>query len=143
MKLHRALCAAASCLLVTGCRDIVHNPTVWRRNIASTDGQWLATARTDQWGGFGTAWVETTVSLRKPNKTVNRGKAFDIFSFPGERGIHKAYTLTDENASRDIRLNWLSPKHLEIDYASDVQPDLAVIRFSDVDITYRAVPPPQ
>lgn len=103
----------------------------------------MATARTDQWGGFGSAWVETTVALSRPDKTVNRGKQFDIFSFPGERGIHKAYTLSDENASRDLQLTWLSSKHLEVKYASDVQPDLAVIRFSDVDVTFRVVPPPQ
>ncbi len=95
--------------------------------------------RTDQWGGFGTDWVETTVSIQRLNGTVNHGKPFDIFSYPGGGDIPKTYTLSEQNADRDLQVRWASPKHLEITHKSPVDPDLEVIRFSDVDITYTLV----
>jgi hypothetical protein len=33
-----------------GCR---YYPVVWKHDFRSPDGAWIATARTDQWGGFG------------------------------------------------------------------------------------------
>jgi len=60
--------------ILAGCHS---SPTVWKQDVRSPDGAWIATARTDQWGGFGSAWVETTGSIRKLNKTVNNGKPFD------------------------------------------------------------------
>ena len=104
--------------------------------MPSPDGTWVATARTDQWGGFGSAWVETTVSIRKLDGTVNHGKPFDVLSYPGGGNIPKTYTLAQENADHDLQVRWASSKHLEIAHASPVEPDLEVIRFSDIDVTY-------
>jgi hypothetical protein len=57
----KALCRLAVFTVVfsgfLGCHD---DPTVWRKDFRSPDGAWLATARTKQWGGFGSALVETT-----------------------------------------------------------------------------------
>lgn len=120
----------------SGCRQIGHDPVVWKTEVRSPDGTWIATARTDQWGGFGTARVETTVSIRKVDGTVNHGEPFGILSFPDGGGISKAYTLSDDNADRSLDVRWTSPKHLEITHTSAINPDLEVVRFSDVDITY-------
>jgi hypothetical protein len=92
--------------------------------------------RTDQWGGFGTAWVKTTVSIRKVDGTVNRGKPFDVLSYPGGGDIPKTYTLSEMNADQNLQVRWASPKHLEIMHKTSIDPDLEVIRFSDVDVTY-------
>ena len=46
-------------------------------------GNGLLQQQPGQWGGFGSAWVETTVSIKKADKTVNKGKPFDVFSYPG------------------------------------------------------------
>ena len=130
-------------VLLAGCYG---SPTVWKQDVRSPDGAWIATARTEQEGGFGSAWVETTVSIRKVNRTVNRGKPFDVFSYPGGGSIPKSYALSNENADPDLQITWLTPRHLQITHRSPVSPDLEVVRFADIDISYlkneRAVPAP-
>ena len=108
-------------LSLSGC-GYFYDPTVWVKDLRSPDGAWTATATTRQWGGFGSAWVETTVSIRKIDKTVNKGKPFDV--------------LSPENADADLQVSWLTPNHLQIGHKSPVEPDLAVIRFANVDVTF-------
>lgn len=110
--------------------------------MQSPDGVWLATARTDQWGGFGSAWVETAVSLKKLDGTVHRGKPFDILSYPGGGPIRKPYVLSEANAGGGVKLNlkWLTPRHLEIDYHGTIDPDLQVVKFDGVEITLQQSP---
>jgi hypothetical protein len=119
--------------LSSGCR---YDPVVWRTELRSPDRAWLATAHTDQYGGFGSAWVETVVTLTKLNGTVNRGKPFDVLEYPDGGPIHKSYTLSQENAGGGVNLEmrWLSSNHLEIDYSGKIDPDLQVVRFGGVDI---------
>ena len=131
-----AATALAGAMVLPGCNSN-SNPTVWRKDIRSPDGAWVATARTDQWGGFGSAWVETTVSIRKVDRTVHHGKPFDVLSYPGGGSIPKTYVLSDENADQDLNVVWLTPKHLGITHRSRVDPDLAVVRFSDIDISFQ------
>jgi hypothetical protein len=97
----------------------------------------LATAQTKQWGGFGSAWVETSVSIRKIDGTVNRGKPFDVFSYPGGCKIPKTYVLSDENLDPDLQMVWLGSNHLQLIHRSPIDPDLEVIRFSNVDISFQ------
>lgn len=118
---------------LAGCHS---SPTVWKQDFRSPDGAWVATARTDQWGGFGSAWVETTVSIKKLDRTVNDGKPFDVFSYPGGSSIPKSYILSNENADQKLQIVWLTPHHLQISHLSPVNPDLAVVRFADIDISF-------
>ena len=127
--------ATVAVLFLSGCVDH-YDPTVWRKDWRSPDGAWTATAVTRQWGGFGSAWVETTVSIRKIDKTVNKGEPFDIFSYPGGGRIPKTYVLSPENADTDLQMIWLTPAHLQIGHKSPVEPDLAVIRVANVAITF-------
>ena len=48
-----------------------------------------------------------------------------------------AYVLSDANAGRDLQVTWLSPTHLQIAHKSAIVPDLEVVRFSDIDISYQ------
>jgi hypothetical protein len=120
--------------ILSGCR---HYPTVWRTELRSPDGKWLAIARTDQYGGFGTAYVDTVVTLTRLDGTINRGRPFDILVYPGGGPIRKSYVLSDENAGGGVNLQmkWLTPTNLEIDYSGNINPDLQVVRFGGVDIT--------
>lgn len=102
-----AATGVAALAMLSGCHN---DPTVWEKDVLAPGGAWVATARTRQWGGFGSAWVETTVSLRKLNGTVNRGKPFDILSYPSGM-ISKAYVLSNENADTDLQLAWSGPTH--------------------------------
>ena len=56
-----SLIVLAAGLLGIGCNDA---PIVWRAEVASPDGRWIAVALTRQGGGFGTAYINTTVSLK-------------------------------------------------------------------------------
>lgn len=124
--------------LLVGCR---YDPTVWKQDFRAPGGAWIAKARTDQWGGFGSAYVATTVSLVRVDGTYNKGEAFDVFSYPGGGPIPKTYVLSDDNADRDLHLKWLTPTHLEVTHLSLVeQPTLEVIRFGNVDVTFRLSP---
>lgn len=128
-----AATVAAALAMLSGCNN---DPTVWKKDVPAPGGAWVATARTRQWGGFGSAWVETTVSIRKLDGTVNRGKSFAVLSYPGDR-VSKAYVLSDENADTDLQLTWSGPTHLQIYHRTDVVPDLEVVRFADIDVSFR------
>ena len=127
--------ATLAVLSLSGC-GYFPDPTVWIKNLRSPDGAWIATATTRQWGGFGLAWIETTVSIRKIDKTVSEGKPFDVFSYPGGGRIPKTYVLSPENVDADLQVTWLTPSHLQIGHKSPVEPGLAVIRFANIDVTF-------
>ena len=73
---------------------------------------------------------------------MNRGKPFDVFSYPGA-SIRKPYVLSDENAGggTNLTMQWLTPIHLEVTYTGSIDPDLEVIRFANVDISFRQLAP--
>ena len=114
-------------------------PTVWKLDLPSPDGAWLATAQTEQCGGFGSAYVGTFVTLRKLDGTVNKGKPFAILDYPGGGPIQKSYVLSDSNAGGgvNLRMKWLTAQHLEVDYSGTIEPNLQVVKFGGVDITLR------
>ena len=57
-----SLSIMGACVLVAGCHDV---PTIWKEAEArSPDGYWLASAETEQNGGFGTAGIDTSVYLK-------------------------------------------------------------------------------
>ena len=105
--------------------------------MRSPDGAWLATERTDQYGGFGSAYIDTIVTLKRLDGTINRGKPFDILEYPEGGPMPKPYALSQENAGGgvDLEMRWLSSNHLEIDYSGHFNPDLQVVRFGGVEIT--------
>jgi hypothetical protein len=122
--------------LLSGCR---YDPTVWRTELRSPDGAWIAIAHTDQYGGFGSAYVDAVVSLKRLDGTWNRGKPFDILVYPDGGPIRKTYVLSDANAGGGVNLKmiWLNANNLEIDYSGTINPGLQVARFGGVNITLR------
>ncbi len=55
----------AACALMCGCPEACkEGGTTWTAEARSPDGLWLATARSQQWGGPGTAYDATTVYLK-------------------------------------------------------------------------------
>ena len=52
------------CVLLSACQG---PPTVWTAEVRSPDGLWLASARTVQNGGFGSANIDTSVYLKRTN----------------------------------------------------------------------------
>jgi len=114
------------CVLGSGCRDVA---TIWSAEATSPDGSWLATARTDQYGGPGTAAVLTTVYL-KWAKGAQRPIQILGFSF------HSAYA----SRTARVQMKWLTPSHLEVAYnGNDANLDFQVVKCGGVDISVRDV----
>jgi hypothetical protein len=119
--------ARAALLLIlgvagSGC-DHLDDPTVWRAQFPSPDGQWIATALTTQYGGFGSALISTSVHLRRTDGSVSDTTVLEL-SCPGP--IAHPYVLDNSaNAGGSVHLSvtWDSPTALRIDY--DSQPTIA------------------
>lgn len=110
------LCAAA-----LSCRDVA---TIWTTQSHSPDGLWVATARTDQYGGPGTAGIQSFVSLRQ-----TRGRQDEV----------KILQLSQDTTSIGLTLDWLSPTHLEITYNKPANVDFQAIKCAQIEISVRQI----
>lgn len=116
------------CVLGSGCQDVA---TTWLTEIPSPDGNWLATARSQQWGGPGTAYDATTVFL-KPTKGTRPPTQVLVFS-------HQYETMY-------LKMDWITPTHLNVTYAPSARPndhvslDFQVVKYDGVDISVRELP---
>lgn len=109
------------CALACGCRD---SATIWSGESRSPDGRWMAAARTEQYGGPGTAGIQSFVSLRQ---------------LGGRQDSVVVLQLTQDTTKIDLTLNWLAPSHLEIAYKEPVSVDFQAIRCGGVDISVRSL----
>ena len=115
----KVLCFMSLCTLVSGCRDVA---TIWSTDSSSPDGRWVASAHTDQYGGPGTAGILSTVTLRQV-----KGKQDKI----------EVLQLSQDATQVDLKLNWLSPTHLEITYKQPASVDFQAIKCGGIDISIR------
>jgi hypothetical protein len=63
-----SLMISGICVSVFGCRPNLDDLTVWKAEVRSPDGPWIASARTIQNGGFGSAHIDTVVYLTQNNR---------------------------------------------------------------------------
>jgi len=111
------LLSISLCSLISGCRDVA---TIWSTEVLSPDGQWHAIASTDEYGGPGTAGLQTTVSLR-PSK--------------GSQTPIQILLFTQNEKSIDLQMKWLSPSHLEVTYKRHPSLDFQAIKCAGIDIS--------
>jgi hypothetical protein len=124
------------CALGSGCR---HNPTIWTAEVRSPDGQWLAIARTDQEGGFGSAFISTMVYLKQTN--VSQPPEM-VLAFDCEGPAPRPYVLDNTaNAGGTINLTmkWLTPSHLELTYNGHATLSFQAIKCAGINISVRDV----
>jgi hypothetical protein len=113
------------CVLVSSCQDIA---TTWSAEARSPDGQWLATASSEQIGGPGTAYDGTSVYLKR---IKGFGSRTQVLGFS-----HQYATMT-------LKMEWLSPTHLEVTYGPSARPGdrvnlgFEVVKYGGVDISVR------
>ena len=121
------------CLLASGCQDA---PTIWMTEVRSPDGLWIASARTIQNGGFGSAHIDTIVYL-KQSTVSNRPTEVLRFSCLGP--APRPYVLDNANAGGtiDLTMKWVTPSHLDVTY--DRHPNLyfQVAKYGGIDISTR------
>ena len=127
--------AAILCILLSGCSP----PTIWRTELKSPDGAWLAIAHTEQNGGFGAASINTIVALKRLDGTINSGKPQEIIDFDCPGPAAHAYVMDEANAGGTIHLAmaWLAPSHLQITYDGKADLIFQVARLANIDISVR------
>ena len=112
---------------LTSCKN---SERTWSAEAKSPDGKIIATAETLEPGGWGTgAPAETYVSI---NWTSGSQSSTEIFSFNSG---------PNEPRGMDIGLTWLTPKHLELTYKGHPSIDFAAIKWQEVVISARNLPP--
>ena len=116
-----SLITIAICVLLSGCRD---NPTTtWSAEARSPDGHWVASARTDQYSGPGNAGLYTTVNLRRTS---------------GQKNPMQILLLDQqETGPITLKMNWLTPSHLEVAYTKHPSLDFQVVKCAGIDISVR------
>lgn len=124
MRVRKAisLVTIAVCVLLCGCRNAT---TIWSAESRSPDGLWLAMAHTDQYSGPGNAGLYTTVELKRPNgsKEVTEILLFDFNAVTPDRAT--------------VKMNWLTPTHLDVAYGGNANLDFQVVKCAGIDISVR------
>jgi hypothetical protein len=113
------------CVVASGCNDVA---TTWSAEAQSPDGRWLATARSQQWGGPGTAYDATTVYL-KP--------------IGGSQPPTQVLVFSHQYATMNLKMAWVTPTHLDVTYGAStktgdrVSLDFQAVKYAGVDISVR------
>lgn len=109
------------CTLLSGCSNVA---TIWSTEVRSPDGRWLAKALTEQHSGPGNALLQTTVFLKD---TKGPKEPIEVLLF------------TQDAKSIDLKMNWLTPSHLEVIYKQPAVIDFQAIKCAGVEISVRDV----
>jgi hypothetical protein len=104
-------------VLTSGCRDAA---TIWSSEAKSPDGQWIALAHTDQYGGPGTAGIISMVQLQRASGNRDKIEVLELFQ---------------NSPSIGLKLNWLTSSRLEITYIEDASVDFQAVKCAGIDIT--------
>jgi hypothetical protein len=111
------------CLLSVACQDVA---ITWSAEAISPDGKWLATARSQQWGGPGTAYDATTVYLKPIDNS---------------QPVTPVLTFSHQYATMKLKMVWLNPKHFDVTYGPSDRPgdhaklDFQVAQHSGIEIS--------
>ncbi len=109
--------------------------------MTSPDGQWIASARTIQNGGFGSADIYTEVDL---NTAESSGSPIEVLGFDCQGPVPHPYVL-DNAANRggtiDLAMKWITPSHLLVTYRGHPDIQFQAIRLDGIEITLQRLVP--
>jgi len=114
----------AICLLAFGCKD--SGTTIWSADTPSPDRNWVASASTKQWSGPGTAYVGTSVYLKRPDDSK---PPIEILEFANDSAYPSGIT--------DVEMTWLTPSHLEVAYKGHATLNFQAVKCAGIDISVR------
>jgi hypothetical protein len=103
--------------------------TTWTAEARSPDGEYVASARSIQTGGPGTAYAGTSVCLNQLKQPQ-----VEILGF------------SQELATISLRMKWLDARHLDVAYGPSRTPgdsvtvDFQVVKFGPVQISLHRLP---
>ena len=124
-----------TCIFGAGCGSA---DTIWREELRSPDGLWLASADTVQNGGFGSASIQTQVYLEKTNGAKTRK---EVLGFSCEGPAARPYTLdnvANKGGTIDLEMKWVSPSHLEVTYNGRASINLQLPNYDGVEVSLKA-----
>jgi len=120
------LILGAGSFLASECEDV---RTTWSAELPSPDGYWRATARSQSWGGPGTAAVATTVFLKQ-----------------GSQSPVEVLDFSHQDSTMILNMRWLTPRHLDVTYAplpgDSVTLDFEVVRVAGIEVSVHGALPP-
>jgi hypothetical protein len=108
-------------MIATSCNDV---QIVSSADSRSPDGRWLATSRTEQHGGPGTAGIQTVVFLKQANDPRPPTQIL-LFDHDPESQV----------VNIGVKMKWLTPSHLDVTYIGPAALDFEVVRYSNVEIS--------
>jgi hypothetical protein len=109
----------AVCAIVSGCKD---SAIIWSAESQSPDKHFVASARTEQYGGLGTAGVYTTVYLKQGRQSPQ-----EILALSNETAYPLGITA--------VNMNWITPSHLHITYKGRAAIEFQVVKCAGVEIS--------
>ena len=113
---------AIGLLILASCEK---NPvTIASSDVRSPDGQWIATAHTDQYSGPGNAGLYVFVSLYR---TAGLKDTMHVLSLD----------VGEQSPPIAVRMVWLSNSHLEIQYREPATIEFQVIKGAGIEISLR------
>jgi hypothetical protein len=114
------------CISGSGCLE--EGEITWSTEALSPDGLWLATARSQQWGGPGTAYNATTVYLNW---------------IKGSQPPAQVLVFSHQYATMNLKMEWATPTHLNVTYGPSTRPGdsvsigFQVVKCYGIDISVR------
>jgi hypothetical protein len=121
LRTKRYLFIVLVCLTIVACQD---KATIWSAESVSPDGNWRAEAHTDQYGGPGTARVQTDVLLKRTNAT---GASIEILEFENDSASPPGITA--------VKMDWLTPSHLQVSFGRQAHLYFQVVKSAGIDIS--------
>ena len=109
----------AVCAFVSGCND---SSIVWSGESQSPDKHFVASARTEQYSGLGTAGVFTTVYLKQSGQSPVM-----ILNLSNESAYPLGITV--------VNMTWITPSHLSVTYKGHATIDFQAIKCAGVEIS--------
>jgi len=109
----------AVCAFVSGCND---SAIIWSGESPSPDKHFVASARTEQYGGLGTAGVYTTVYLKQIGQSP-----VEILTLSNKSAYPLGITA--------VNMTWVTPSHLSITYKGHATIDFQAVKCAGVEIS--------
>jgi hypothetical protein len=125
------------CVLLSGCRPTIDDLTVWKAEVRSPDGLWIASARTIQNGGFGSAHIDTVVDLTQTNASQ---PPTEVLALSCHGPVPRPYVLdntANAGGTIDLTMKWVTPTHLEVTYDDNPDLDFQTVKYAGIDISVR------
>jgi hypothetical protein len=113
------------CVLGSGCRSVGVR-TVWSAEARSPDGLWIASARTEQHSGFGSAGVETIVCLKRTTDSLPPRDVLGFFHDP-----------SNQSPTINLTMRWATSSHLDVTYSGRADLNFKAVKYAGIEISVR------